>query len=93
MRRALSAARASRPVRRVTDLVRPAADPHAVRIGHDQVRGAVGRPPVPDHERLKQRQFRCDDDLWSRAQAAADDEGTDLSEWIRDAMEARLEGR
>jgi hypothetical protein len=85
MRRALSAARASRPVRRVTDLVRPAADPHAVRIGHDQVRGAVGRPPVPDHERLKQRQFWCDD--------AADDEGTDLSEWIRDAMEARLEGR
>jgi predicted HicB family RNase H-like nuclease len=50
-----------------------------------------GRPRLPSHEVARMRSIRIPDDLWERAGAAADEDGVDLSEWIRDAMEGRLE--
>jgi predicted HicB family RNase H-like nuclease len=36
------------------------------------------------------RSIRIPDDLWERAVAAADEDGVDLSEWIRERMEEGL---
>jgi hypothetical protein len=49
-----------------------------------------GRPRLPSHEVARMRSIRIPDDLWGRAQAKADGEGVDLSEWIRDQMELGL---
>jgi predicted HicB family RNase H-like nuclease len=49
-----------------------------------------GRPRLPADEIGRMRSLRVPDDLWERARARAEDEGIDLSEWVRDAMEDAL---
>jgi predicted HicB family RNase H-like nuclease len=49
-----------------------------------------GRPRLPSHEVARMRSIRIPDDLWERAVAAADEDGVDLSEWIRERMEEGL---
>jgi predicted HicB family RNase H-like nuclease len=49
-----------------------------------------GRPPIPPGERQESLTIRLPGELRDRAQVAADDEGVDLSEWVREAVEEKL---
>jgi predicted HicB family RNase H-like nuclease len=49
-----------------------------------------GRPKMVDGQRGRSLTIRIPDDLRERAQAAAEAEGVDLSEWVRDRMEEGL---
>ncbi len=50
-----------------------------------------GRPRLPDDERAGTYPLRMSSHLRALAQDAADADGMELSEWIRDAMEEKLE--
>jgi len=50
-----------------------------------------GRPRLPPDERGETLAIRVPAGLRARAQSAADRDDTDLSEWVRDAMDEKLE--
>lgn len=51
-----------------------------------------GRPRLPLDERGEVLTLRVPVTLRARAQAAADGDGVDLSEWIREAMDEKARG-
>lgn len=68
-------------------------DTWAVYEAPDPAKRGRGRPRLPPDERGEKLTIRVPTELRARSQAAADREGVELSEWVRDLMDVATEGR